>query len=195
MHANTFRHSTNDTSEVLDTSTSSQSQTKNDLNLFWVKDNETPIDVAALPTDTKHELYSVLHSKALAQREAAATGNCPYDLDVLYQFWSHFLIRNFNSSMYHEFRNLATEDAVQRYSNVGMNNLISFYCESLSSPVPIREAIARHFAEHIKSESAKGERPAMLRLRETWRSSHLNLKNRKKLSDLLDDLARAELEA
>ena len=55
-------------------------------------------------------------------------------MDVLYQFWSHFLIRNFNTRMYDEFRHFAFEDAAHNFSEVGLTNLIMFYGKSLLSP-------------------------------------------------------------
>lgn len=170
-------------------------QEGNSLSLFWVKDQNDPVDSTGLPVGTTHELYSILRSKALAQREAAATGTCPYDLDVLYQFWSHFLIRNFNSQMYYEFKTLAAEDASQRHNDVGMSNLIKYYSEALASQIGIRENIARDYAELIKLETSKSSRPAFGQLHASWRSGSLNLKNRKKLGDFLDETLKAELDS
>jgi len=165
------------------------------LTLFWVKDEEAPVDVASLPADITHETYTVLRSKALAQREAAATGTCPYDLNVLYQFWSHFLIRNFNSHMYHEFKTLATGDALQRHNTSGMKDLIKYYSEALSSQIIIREEIARDYAELVKEELNKTDRPALKQLRDAWRNGALNLKNRKKIGDFLHESVKKELDS
>jgi len=170
-------------------------QQANALTLFWVKDKESPVDVNTLPPDTTHEPYVNLRYKALSQREAAATGTCPYDLDVLYQFWSHFLIRNFNSHMYDEFRHFATEDASKRHNNTGLKNLIKFYGEALASQIPIRESVAREYAELIKDESTKSERPAFSHLRAAWRNGSLNLKNRKTLGAFLDETIKTALDA
>ncbi|PNS18998.1 La-related protein 1 [Sphaceloma murrayae] len=167
----------------------------NNLSLFWVKDREAPVDVNGLPDGTTHELYTHLRSKALAQRDAAATGTCPYDLDVLYQFWSHFLIRNFNFQMYYEFKTLAAEDATQRHNDVGMANLVKFYSEALASQIAIRENVARDCADLLKLESNKAQRPAFKELNESWRNGSLNLKNRKKLGDFLDEKVKTELNA
>lgn len=165
------------------------------MTLFWVKDKENPVDVNTLPPDTTHEPYTTLRVKALSQRDDAATGTCPYDLDVLYQFWSHFLIRNFNSHMYSEFRDLATKDAKERHNDTGMKNLVKFYCEAVSSSIPIRDNIAGDFADLVKSESSKSDRLAFTQLRDAWRSGALNLKNRKKLGDMFDDSLKAELDS
>ncbi|KAF2221131.1 hypothetical protein BDZ85DRAFT_24648 [Elsinoe ampelina] len=170
-------------------------QANSDVDLYWVKDRADPVDSAQLPIGTTGELYTILRSKALAQRDAAATGTCPYDLDVLYQFWSHFLIRNFNSQMYHEFKNLASEDATQRHNDVGMTNLIKYYSEALASQIGVREHIVNDYAELLKNESSRSSRPAFKHLSGAWRDGSLNLKNRKKLGDALGETLKTELDS
>lgn len=163
------------------------------LTLFWVKDKDVPVDIHTLPSDTSQEYYTFLRSRALAQRNAAATGTCPYDLDVLYQFWSHFLIRNYNSQMYHEFKSLAAEDASQRHNKTGMVNLSKFYSEALVSQINIRTNVARDYAVVVNHESNRSERPAFEQLKQTWTSASVNLKNRKKVSEFLDQSVKIEL--
>lgn len=174
----------------------SSSPSANDaaVQLFWVKDREAPVD--NLPADLGHELYTHLRQKALSQREVAATGTCPYDMDVLYQFWSHFLIRNFNAQMYAEFRHFAEQDARERHNNVGITNLTKFYSEAVASQIAIRERIARDYIDYVLSENINGERLALKQLRSAWRNGATNVKNRKKLSDLVDtNPAAAHLKA
>lgn len=163
------------------------------VTLFWVKDQNSPVDT--LPPDTTHEMYIHLRQKALSQREVAATGTCPYDMDVLYQFWSHFLIRNFNSSMYAEFRHFAFSDASQRHNLTGISNLIKYYSEALASQIPIRERVGRHFVELVKSENVGSERLAFHQLRESWRSESFNVENRKRFGNMMDADLKKEVEA
>lgn len=141
------------------------------------------------------ESYSHVLAKALhARQSSAGTGEVNYDLKVLYDFWPHFLVRNFNPRMYEEFRTLATEDAKQNPH--GINGLISFYDEVLSKPQTINDTIARHYVELVQAESDRSstDRPAFAKLRSAWRNGALDLKSRKKVADMLDVNIREELE-
>lgn len=160
--------------------------------VFWVKDKETPID--SLPNDLTHESYNVFRRNALQQRELSTTGNCHRDMDILYQFWSHFLIRNFNTRMYEEFRQIAFEDVANQGSTVGIKNLIQYYDESILSQKVISDDIARDFVDLVKKESSSTERPAFDKLRAAWRNGAFNMKNRKKIDNIIDVELKAELE-
>jgi la-related protein 1 len=159
-------------------------------NVYWVKDKDSP--AKELPPDVTSELYLDLRDKALEQRQNALPGLCPYDMDVLYQFWSHFLIRNFNTDMYNEFRQLAFEDA-ENGSQTGKSNLLKYYGNALSSQDPIRGRIARHYVQLAKSEEGQDERPATTQLRTTWKDGVINKQNRKIIREYMDQAFEAAL--
>lgn len=162
------------------------------LQYYWVKGKTTP--VASLPSACTHESYTHLRYKALEQRKHALHGSCPHDMDVWYQFNSHFLIRNFNKTMYLEFKRFALEDSAHRGSDIGIKNLMLYYGESLlSTQTLIRECVARHYVELARSDNPKF-RPAFQQLRAAYRNGSLAPENRKRIDDLLDDDLRASLE-
>lgn len=162
------------------------------MRLFWVRGRDAPVD--SLPFDSTYESYTHLRFKALEQRESAAHGVCPYDMDVLYQFWSHFLVRNFNLRMYQEFRHVALEDSAQRGSHIGLTNLIKYYGESLlSTQAPIRPTVARDYMELVKSEE-NTHRPAFAQLWSAYRNVSLSPRSRRIIEELLDPELKAALE-
>jgi la-related protein 1 len=163
------------------------------VHLYWVKNQEAP--VLSIPPDYLHESYHSLRAKALKQRHAASLGTTPYDMDVLYQFWSHFLLRNFNTQMYDEFRYFAFQDATDRVTDVGLSNLVKFYGESLlSSQGKIREKVARHFIDLVQMQNRLCL-PAFRQLRSAFRDGTINPPLRKLIVELLDDSLLASLAA
>lgn len=169
------------------------SNKRDTMEVLWAKDKDTPMD--HLPEHSTLEGYHALRVKALTQREEAATGTCPYDLDVLYQFWSHFLIRNFNNKMYGEFKFFANNDAHERHNATGMQNLVEFYYNALKSSSPIRDHIVKDYVNLVKAEPGIIQGLAFKELRRAWRDGALNLKNRKKLADIVDEELRVRLES
>jgi la-related protein 1 len=156
---------------------------------MWVKgQRQQPVS-----EHNTQESYSSFRSRALSKRDLSAPGETHADMKLLYEFWSHFLCRNFNLTMYNEFRQYAFEDASENAPS-GMKNLISYYDEVLNSKKKvIPEGLARHYVEIVKGEK-QGERPAFEKLRAAWRNGALDMKSRKKIDNLVDPQLREELE-
>ncbi|TVY81575.1 putative HTH La-type RNA-binding protein [Lachnellula suecica] len=158
--------------------------------VMWVKGHNQQMAVA------EHlcpELYTSYHDRALKHREMSAPGETHHDMKTLYEFWTHFLCRNFNLTMYNEFRSLAYEDS-RSHAMTGMKNLITYYDETLNSKKKvIPEALACHYVELVKSEESP-ERPAFQKLRAAWRNGALDMKSRKKIDNFVDQKLREELE-
>jgi la-related protein 1 len=157
---------------------------------FWVKDKDNPIE--CLPADLVHKSYNEFRKQTLDKRRSLTSTDGHLDMDVLYQFWSHFLVRNFNSKMYDEFRSLAFDDLSTRESSTGLNNLIRFYDGVLSSNRVISDGVAQDLVDLVKSEAS--ERPTFQKLRSAWRNGAFNLNNRKKIDLIIDENLRTELE-
>ena len=160
--------------------------------IFWVKDKDTPID--SLPKDLTHESYHVFRVNALQQREQSPYTICHRDMEILYQFWSHFLIRNFNARMYQEFRHLAFDDAENRGSTVGIKNLTQYYDESIRGDKVVSSEIAQDFVDLVVNERLGKEKIAFDKLRAAWRNGATNMKNRKKIDNIIDAELKAQLE-
>lgn len=153
---------------------------------YWVKDNDAPVNV--LHPGCFHESYAVLRSKALHQRLVSSV--CSYDMSVLYQFWSHFLVRSFNTRMYNEFYLFAKEDSRDKSCYFGIFHLVNFYGKSMSCQDPIRNCVARDFVDLIRR--CKGN-PLLQRIRWVLHNDKMNARNRLRINDFLDDEVKASL--
>jgi len=158
--------------------------------VMWVKGQRQQAPVSE---QNSQEPYTAFRARALKHRDASAPGETHADMKLLYEFWSHFLCRNFNLTMYNDFRSYAFEDS-RLHAMGGMKNLISYYDEILNSKKKvIPETLARHYVELVKSEDAN-DRPAFERLRAAWRNGALDMKSRKKIDNFVDQELKEELE-
>ena len=159
------------------------SRSSSSTTVYWIKDQRESVDP---PPNADSVPYVQIYTAATQQRQSAQVGQCPYDMRVLYNFWSHFLLRNFNKNMYTHFRSLALDDA-NNGSSFGMDHLLEYYHEALfSHDRPVRKAVARDFVDLARDEEEQGIRRAFNRLRTAWRNGEMNLKSRKILQDAMD---------
>ncbi|KAI9811112.1 MAG: hypothetical protein M1832_001068 [Thelocarpon impressellum] len=160
--------------------------------VFWMKGRDSPID--SLPNDISHETYDRFRKDALRQRESAPVGTCHRDMDNLYQFWSHFLVRNFNTRMYDEFRGLALADRATKQSDVGLRNLLQYYDVTLGGQKTISDGLARDYVDLVMNEDRTKERLGFEKLRAAWRGGLPSVKNKKRIDSALPAELRAELD-
>jgi la-related protein 1 len=108
-------------------------------------------------------------------------------MDVLYQFWSHFLSLNHNTQMYNEFRHFALEDSTSKFTDVGLSSLIMFYSKTLLSTQGLpRYHVTRHYVELVEAETGS-LRPAFEQLQSALRNNSMSSCKRQLIVDLLDD--------
>ena len=163
----------------------------NTSGIFWYKDanasSEPPPGTEAIP-------YAQVYANAKQQRQMNGAGQTSWDMDLLYRFWTHFLLRNFNNRMYDDFRTFAAEDAAHG-SGIGMDCLLDYYSQALfSQDRPIRTKVARDFVSLADGEGAETDKPAFRRLRAAWRNGEMNIRSRKVLQEIMSDDLRMSLD-
>lgn len=158
----------------------------------WMK-GENPL--SEFCSNIVHESYHDFRKRALEKRYLTATRDGAHDMNVLYQFWSHFLVHHFNAQMYNEFRSLALDDISARRPSTGFNRLIHFYGVSLSSDKVLSDDVVRDLVDLGREEStSQGDRLVFRTLRSAWQSGFLTQRSRKKIDCVLDASLKAELE-
>ncbi|KAL9624821.1 MAG: hypothetical protein Q9160_000867 [Pyrenula sp. 1 TL-2023] len=155
---------------------------------IWVKSGTPPVNL--YENGLRYMPYATLRSMAFTQRQIL--GNTSPEMEILYQFWSHFLVKNFNADMYDEFHGLASENSKFGFKR-GLDRLLRYYEAALFSPRVVPDRVAADLINMVTNES-EYSRPAFTILRAVWRNGAFLLKSRKKIDNLITAQLRAELE-
>ncbi|KAL1980553.1 hypothetical protein VTN96DRAFT_3959 [Rasamsonia emersonii] len=158
---------------------------------FWIKEKDNPAEIPS--SDIVHVSYSVFRKQALEKRDHTINDG-EHDMDVLYHFWSHFLVNNFNAKMYDEFKNLALDDHRKGSATTGFNCLVQFYDSMLMSSRVLPDQVAKDLVDLVETESTTNGRPLFHKLRSAWRNGAFNLNSRKKIDQIISENLKAELD-
>jgi la-related protein 1 len=143
------------------------------------------------PTDQKHRSYTEVRAQAIKYRESGVQGK-NNDLITLYRFWSHCLVRTFNTNIYKEFKHFALQDADMslRY---GIEQIFKMYEMSFKDRATIGYDVIRDFVDLVKTEVRHGEQYGIDKLRSILANPSLKEDYRQAIDSLLDDQLRGFL--
>ena len=157
------------------------------------KDHASALDTS--PNELALEFYPDFRHRALTEREQTVPGKPLTNMENLYNFWAHFLVRNFNFAMYNEFRNLAIKDKALLDWDFGMRNLLKFYDEALLGHRAILDDnIMSHYLEIVQNEDRNQDRPAFKQMKVAWKNGAFNAMNRHKIVKVIDSNLKEELD-
>jgi len=142
------------------------------------------------PENAHCELYTDVHDRALAKGTSAAMDYLP----ILYEFWSHYLVRNFDEQMFEEFQRLSKEDEELELGDIGMRNLIKFYDANLRSIWPVRKIVLNGLISLVAWEKQqKNSQAAFECLKSAWKRNDLHPKTRRRIDETLEQKWRIAL--
>lgn len=133
-----------------------------------------------------HRSYTEVRAQAMKQRDpAAGTLKSNNDMITLYKFWSHFLVKRFNSAMYKEFKQYALHDA-DLSSRHGIEEMFKLYERSFKDRSTVGFEMIRDFVELVKLESRHGESLGIEKLKWSLASPNIRDDYKNTIENLLD---------
>jgi len=153
---------------------------KSQSDIGWFSSLKTgPVD------SVTHRSYTEVHAQALKQREAAGGAKLNNDMVTLYRFWSHFLVKRFNASMYKEFKLYALEDA-DLSSRHGVEEIFKLYERSFQDRSMVSYEMISDFIELVKLEASHGESLGIEKLKSILVNPNLKDDYRSTIKSLID---------
>jgi len=135
-----------------------------------------------------HRSYTEVRAQAIKHREnnGVVKNN---DLITLYKFWSHFLVKRFNTAMYHEFKSFALQDA-DLAVRCGIEELFKMYECSFKDRSTIGYEVISDFVELVKAEARHGESFGTEKLKSILENPSLKDDYRSVIESLIDNETR-----
>jgi la-related protein 1 len=140
-----------------------------------------------------HRSYTEVRSQAAKQRESFGPTKNNNDLITLYSFWSHFLVKRFNVSMYREFQSYALQDA-DKSIRTGVEEIFKLYERSLKGRSTIGLDIIRDFVELVRAEARHGEAFGVAKLKSILANPSLRDEYKSAIESLVDGDLRNVME-
>lgn len=161
-------------------------------NIAWVIGSEDKFKaeesrVAAL----NHKPYDSVRNQSLEQRETLGPAKCS-DMNVLYRFWSHFLVTKYNESMYNEFKKFALEDA-DASARSGLEYLFKFYAKYILRPENVGINVIQDMVKISTAEAQHGESFGVEKLKTILANEELNKVYRQTIESLLGSDVRSAM--
>jgi hypothetical protein len=124
--------------------------------------NGTDTEPSMKSKQASRQPYNEIRQEALEARKHARPGETPAPMRNLYRFWSEMLLKDFNSRVYTEFRDLAMADVNGAIPALtGIKHLLDFYRKLIydaEAPKPWPQSRAMptifqlHFSEAVELE-------------------------------------------
>lgn len=150
-------------------------------NLPWPRNKNSNLQ-------THRERYVDIRSKALEQRrQRSAIDEYPTEMAILYQFWSHYLVSSFNTTMFEEFREMAEDDFARFDNVVGMHNLSLYFAAALVYPSQM-PVIALECLLRLAQAEAEKPNPKLNTLRSfqiIWQKDAINSSTKSNILELM----------